>query len=137
MDHKVELTAKEILNKSFTKDVKGYNSEEVDAFLDRIIVDYGSFAEYQKDSQTYIASIESKLKALEADKQALLLDQSKTYEQKKQLEIENASMKNRLSAIKPGDKVSSENFEYIARLNQLESFLYSIGYDPKTLKKHS
>jgi DivIVA domain-containing protein len=137
MDHKVELSAKEILDKNFTKDVKGYNGEEVDAFLDRIIKDYVSFSEYQKDSQAYIAGLENQVKALEQDKAALLLEQKKTYEQKKQLEIENASMKNRLSAIKPGDKVSAENFEYIARLNQLENFLYSIGYDPKTLKKHS
>lgn len=40
------LTAKDILQKEFNKSVRGYNTAEVDEYLDSIIRDYDSF---QKD----------------------------------------------------------------------------------------
>ncbi|MCH3909083.1 MAG: DivIVA domain-containing protein [Bacilli bacterium] len=137
MNYKVELSAQEILDEKFEKDVKGYNPEQVDAFLDRIIHDYVAFNQYEKDSEAYVKGLEEKLEQAEGSIKELKLSQDAAYETKKKLEIENASMKNRLSDIKPGDKVNADNIEYIARLNRLETFLYSIGYDPKTLKKNS
>ena len=37
---KLQLNAKDILNKQFEKDVKGYNPDEVDSFLDKVLTDY-------------------------------------------------------------------------------------------------
>ena len=53
------------------------------------------------------------------------------------LELENASMKNKLVGIQEGDKVSSENMEYIKRIRMLENFIWQLGFDPKTLRKRN
>lgn len=40
----VQLKAKDILDKSFKTSMRGYNQEEVDAFLDVIIQDYEKYS---------------------------------------------------------------------------------------------
>jgi DivIVA domain-containing protein len=137
MELQLDLNAKKILDQKFTKDVKGYNPGEVDAFLDRTIQDYLAFSQYQKQSSSYAEDLEGKLAALQEEKQSLLEDRDNAVNAKKKLEIENASLKNKLGGIKPSDKPTAENIEYISRINQLEDFLYGIGYDPRTLKKLS
>jgi len=137
MELKLDLSAKKIFDQKFTKDVKGYNPGEVDAFLDRTIQDYLAFSQYQKQSSAYAEDLEGKLAALQEEKQSLLEDRDNAVNAKKKLEIENASLKNKLGGIKPSDKPTAENIQYISRINQLEDFLYGIGYDPRTLKKLS
>lgn len=41
--NRVQLTANDILEKEFKRSMRGYNEEEVDAFLDIIIKDYEAF----------------------------------------------------------------------------------------------
>ncbi|HLR41702.1 MAG TPA: cell division regulator GpsB [Pseudogracilibacillus sp.] len=41
--NRIELTVNDILEKEFKKSMRGYNEEEVDAFLDIVIRDYESF----------------------------------------------------------------------------------------------
>jgi DivIVA domain-containing protein len=135
MEDKVKLTGKEILEKKFTKDVKGYNPDEVDAFLDEVIADYANFAAYQKESSAYIGTLEKKIQEEEA-KVRSFQSQSKTlWEENKQLEIDNASYKKRLDGIKPGDKPTAENLDYIKRINQLETFLFNHGFKESDLDK--
>lgn len=43
MIDQIRLTAQEIVDKDFKKSMRGYNEEEVDAFLDEIIQDYEFF----------------------------------------------------------------------------------------------
>lgn len=43
MIDQIRLTAQEIVEKDFKKSMRGYNEEEVDAFLDIIIQDYENF----------------------------------------------------------------------------------------------
>jgi len=137
MDYKVELTPKTILDEKFAKDVKGYNPDEVDAFLDKVIQDYLVFSQYRKESQTFAEGLEKQIQDLQGEKIVLQNEKQTLYGQKRQLEIDNASLHHRLDGIKPGDKPTVENVEYITRVNQLEDFLWSIGYDPRTLKKRS
>jgi DivIVA domain-containing protein len=137
MDYKLELTSKAICNKKFIKDVKGYNPDEVDAFLDQVIQDYVTFSQYKKESEAMKEGLAKQIQALQKDKNTLEGEKQTLYSQKRQLEIDNASLHNRLDGIKPGDKPTAENVEYITRVNQLEDFLWSIGYDPRTLKKRS
>ncbi|WP_186577765.1 cell division regulator GpsB [Aquibacillus kalidii] len=40
---RIQLHAKDILEKSFKTSMRGYNQEEVDEFLDTVIQDYESF----------------------------------------------------------------------------------------------
>jgi|SRR5690625_2516315 len=41
--NRVQLTVNDILEKEFKKSMRGYNEEDVDAFLDIIIKDYEAF----------------------------------------------------------------------------------------------
>ena len=134
MELKLELSEKQILKEKFTKDVKGYDSEEVDAFLDRIIDDYRSFWEYVHESEAYTENLEKKI--LELDEVTREFPSEKKVLQKtiKDLEEENASLKNRLGSIKPGDVVTEENIIYLDKINRYEEFLNNHGIDPQTLK---
>lgn len=137
MDFKLELSPKLILDEKFQKDVKGYNAEEVDSFLDKVIQDYVSFVQFQKETAAYLEKLDAEIQGLSNEKASLALEKKSSYEKRRSLEIENASLHNKLDGIKPGDKATPENLEYISRINQLEDFLYSMGYDPRTLKKKS
>ncbi len=133
MEKKVELSIDTIYKEKFEKDVKGYNPEQVDAFLDRIIRDYDAF-------ESIISSKDAQIEEL---RQAYSKECGKTasyqsdYERMRELERENSVMRKKLESIKPGDVPNAENMRYIQRVNQLEGFLYSEGYDPSTLKKRS
>lgn len=134
MEAKITLSPKAIYSKKFTKNVKGYDPDEVDAYLDEVIKDYMSF-------DAILSSCKTKMDALKGDLEKLkewstkASDKQKTDAQKiKTLEVENASYKNKVGSIKEGDAPSAENLDYINRINALESFIYSLGYDPKTLK---
>jgi len=135
MEDKVKLTGKSILEKKFTKDVKGYNPDEVDAFLDEIIADYASFAAYQKEISAYVGGLEKKIQ----DGEGLIASkdtEAKTlWEKNKQLEIDNASYKKKLDGIKPSDKPTAENLGYIQRINLLENFLFTHGFTEADLDK--
>lgn len=48
MEKKFELTAKDILDKEFHIDLKGYSASEVDNFLDLVIADYQTYEETVK-----------------------------------------------------------------------------------------
>lgn len=52
---KIQLTAKDILEKDFKITMRGYNQKEVDRFLDKIIKDYETFhqviTELQEENQ--------------------------------------------------------------------------------------
>ena len=65
-DDKRFLTAKEILEKDFKIDARGYRPQEVDQFLDLVIKDYVDFEATTKRLVTEIKALESdnaKLKA--------------------------------------------------------------------------
>src|SRR5574344_1792359 len=120
MELKLDLNAKKILEQKFMKDVKGYNPDEVDAFLDRIIQDYLAFSQYQKQSGAYVEGLEDKIAALQNEKQSYLQERDGAVDAKKKLELENASLKNKLGGIKPSDKPTAENIQYISRIRSEE-----------------
>ena len=45
VEKRINLSVQEILDKEFHVDLKGYNANEVDAFLDMVIADYHSYDE--------------------------------------------------------------------------------------------
>ncbi len=65
-EEKINLTAREILEKDFKFDTRGYRPQEVDQFLDLIIKDYIGFESKDKKMINEIRRLEdenSKLKA--------------------------------------------------------------------------
>lgn len=137
MECKLDLTAKKIVAEKFRRDIKGYDSDEVDAFLDRVVQDYIAFSAFQKQVSDALEKNEADLSAAQQQIASLVDSKNQALEDKRKLEIDNASLHKKLDGIKPGDRPTAENVQYISRINQLEDFLYSIGFDPRTLKKRS
>ena len=61
------LTAKEILEKDFKIDARGYRPQEVDQFLDLIIKDYVEFETTSKKLYSEIKALESENTKLKAE----------------------------------------------------------------------
>ena len=61
------LTAKEILEKDFKIDARGYRPQEVDQFLDMIIKDYVDFETTTKRLVTEIKALEDENAKLKSD----------------------------------------------------------------------
>ena len=61
------LTAREILEKDFKIDARGYRPQEVDQFLDMIIKDYVDFETTHKRLVTEIKALESENDKLKAE----------------------------------------------------------------------
>ena len=65
------LTAREILEKDFKIDARGYRPQEVDQFLDMIIKDYLDFEATTKRLVTEIKALESENAKLKAENRNL------------------------------------------------------------------
>lgn len=59
-----ELTVKEILDKQFSIDFKGYNAQEVDEFLDLVIHDYQIYEEKMKECSQTLLKYENTIESL-------------------------------------------------------------------------
>lgn len=133
MEKNVELSIEAIYKEKFEKDVKGYNPEQVDSFLDRIIRDYDAFESIIDSKNAQIAALKEEVR-FEQERNA---NSKADYERLRALERDNSVMQKKLEAIKPGETPTAENLRFLQRIGELESFLYSEGYDPKTLRKRS
>ena len=133
MEKKVVFTPQSILKKKFTRDVKGYDAYEVDAFLDQVILDYQSYEEALAEAEDEVAKAKREAGEFLLQKEELTAALSKVREERHGLEVKNASLENRLDGIKPGDSVNSENLQLLKRLRTLEEFLYRHGYSPSEI----
>jgi DivIVA domain-containing protein len=103
----------------FTPDVKGYDADQVDEFLDLVAKDYMAFEAYYNDSRKYIVDLETQLR--------------KSREQASALEVENARLSKRLEGIKDSDSVNSSNIDLLQRIGRLEKELFRLGVDPRKI----
>ncbi len=102
----INLSPKDILNKEFKFDAKGYRPKEVDEYLDTIIEDYNEFIRL--------------VKRLEKDAREL-------REENGRLEAENRKLKMELEAQEESSsngKFSSNNVDLLRRLSNLEKIVY-------------
>ena len=101
---RVELTSKDILEKEFSVDTRGYRPQEVDSFLDVIIKDYKTMNEIIYELQ---------------DAQKALTDENLALRQ----EIRNLKMK--LEALKNvSDTDGNSSADVLRRLSNLEKIIY-------------
>lgn len=101
---RVELTTKDILEKDFSIDTKGYRLKEVDSFLDQIIKDYNTMNEI-------ISELEEEKKSLTDENIAL------------KQEVRNLKMK--LEALKSNsDTDGTSSADLLRRLSNLEKIIY-------------
>ncbi len=100
---RILLTGKDILEKEFKIDTRGYRPQEVDKFLDVIIRDYEEFV--------------SIIKELENDKKAILEENIK-------LKQDIRSLKTKLEVLKEGNSRDVSNVDLLKRLSNLEKIIY-------------
>lgn len=99
---RITLSPKEILEKDFAIDTRGYRPQEVDKYLDTIIRDYSNF----------IAIIKQKE-----------VEQKELVEENLRLKHENRVLRENVDLVKNADtKVT--NVDLIRRLSQLEKIVY-------------
>ncbi len=101
----INLSPKDILEKEFKFDAKGYRPKEVDEYLDIIIEDYNEFIRL--------------VKRLEKDNCELREDNGR-------LKAENRTLKADLQALSENSssKFSSNNVDLLRRLSNLEKIVY-------------
>ncbi|HOP65426.1 MAG TPA: cell division regulator GpsB [Bacilli bacterium] len=99
---RIFLTPKEILEKDFKIDARGYRPQEVDKFLDMVIRDYTEFANI--------------IKKYENDIRNMTEDNSK-------LKAELRRIKEDLEA-KPSSESNPSNVDLLRRISQLEKVVF-------------
>lgn len=102
----VNLTPKEILNKEFKVDAKGYRPQEVDQYLDTIIQDYTEF----------IRSI----KKLDRENHDLVEENNSLKNEIRKLKMEAELLKESSES----GKFTSNNVDILKRLSNLEKVVY-------------
>ncbi|MBO4737160.1 MAG: DivIVA domain-containing protein [Bacilli bacterium] len=137
MEKNVKLTINDIYNRRFEKDVKGYNPDEVDAFLDEIIKDYDAYEKALASLEDEVDKLNKELSSKTNDVSTLAKRAMDAESKAKELEIQNASLNNKFAGIKPGETITAENLEYIQKIHDYETFLYQQGYDVTKIRKNN
>ncbi len=102
---RIVLTSRDILEKEFKIDTRGYRPQEVDRYLDIIIKDY--------------EEMKSIINDLERDKKELLEDNIR-------LKQEVRNLRTKLEVLTENSKEgSSTNADVLRRLSNLEKYIYS------------
>lgn len=117
---KLNLTSQDILNKQFKPSKSGYDSYEVDEFLDNIINDY--------------RLVEKNMLIKKKQYDDLLKLYHETKEQKDKLEIKNRSYEDKLKDISDTSKVTIDNIDLIKKIDRYERFLWKQGINPNNIK---
>ena len=99
---RILLSSKDILEKEFKIDTRGYRPQEVDKFLDAVIRDYDEFA--------------SIIKEAENDKKELLEDNIR-------LKQEIRNLRTKVDVIKEGSGEIT-NSDLLRRISKLEEIIY-------------
>ena len=123
MEKNVKLTINDIYNHRFEKDVKGYNPDEVDSFLDQIIQDYDAYEKAIASLEEEIANLNKDLSSKTNDVSSLAKRAMDAEAKAKELEIANASL----------NKNESPFTKYLLILQK--SRCYRINYDFLFLSK--
>lgn len=100
---RIVLTEKDILEKEFKVDTRGYRPQEVDKFLDIVMHDYSEFRSY--------------IKELETDKKELIEDNIR-------LKQEIRNLKTKLDVINENSGMETNNSDLLRRLSNLEKIIY-------------
>ena len=100
---RIVLTVKDILEKEFKIDTRGYRPQEVDKFLDTIIRDYEEFAQI--------------IRECEQDKKEILEENIK-------LKQEIRTLRTKLDILKDNSGGDVSNADVLRRLSNLEKIIY-------------
>ena len=100
---RIVLTEKDILEKEFKIDTRGYRPQEVDKFLDTIIGDYGEFGRI--------------IRECEQDKKEIIEENIK-------LKQEIRTLRTKLDVLKDSTGNETSSADVLRRLSNLEKIIY-------------
>lgn len=120
MAEKINYSANSLLNVKFTANTKGYEPNEVDSTLDKVINDYSFYEKYYEEAKKYIKQLEKEV--------------SELNEKNHQFELDLATMKNHLKALSANGANGQNNLALLQRISKLENALYLKGVDPTKIK---
>ena len=100
---RIVLTSRDILEKDFKIDTRGYRPQEVDKFLDMIIKDY--------------EEMNSIIRELEREKKQIVEDNIS-------LKQEIRKLKNKIEVLADNDTSSTPNADLLRRISKLEKIIY-------------
>lgn len=114
------LSSKSILDKKFKQNLKGYDPEDVDSFLDKVIEDY--------------EKIECDFNELNRQITDLKRDNETLKAQLRDKEAAISIQKSKNIALSSSHQSSLDNLELLQRLSAYEKKLYQLGVDPSKIK---
>lgn len=100
---RIMLTVKDIFDKEFKLDTRGYRPQEVDKFLDIVMRDYEEFISLNNE-------LSSEVKELTNDNL--------------KLKQEIRTLKMKLDVLKDGDSEGNNSVDVLKRLSNLEKIIY-------------
>ena len=117
---KLRSSSKDILNKKFKQSANGYDPEEVDTFLDKILEDYRTIDKEIDGLNAEIISLKRDNETLKANlrdkEQAISIQKSKNI------------------ALMSSHQSSLDNLELLQKCSAYERKLYELGVDPNKVK---
>lgn len=103
----INLSPKEILNKEFKFDAKGYRPKEVDEYLDTIIEDYNEFIRL--------------VKRLEKENRNLVEENARLSQEVRKLKM---ALESQEESSESTGKFTTNNVDLLKRLSNLEKIVY-------------
>ncbi len=100
---RITLTSKDILEKEFKIDTRGYRPQEVDKFLDLIISDYEEFISLLKEAEN---------------------DRKEVLEENMKLKQEIRALRTKLDIMKESATGEVSSADVLRRLSNLEKIIY-------------
>lgn len=102
----INHTPKELLNKEFKIDAKGYRPQEVDEYLDSVISDYTEFIRF--------------IKNIEKDNKDLLEENNRLKNENRKLKMELDTAESEADS----GKFATNNVDILRRISNLEKIVY-------------
>lgn len=115
----MNYNSKTLLDKKFSKNVKGYDALEVDTALDEVIEDYKKYEKQVELGKKTIAELTAEVNELK----------SRLNKNEAELTI----LKNRVNSIPDSPNVTRQNIKYLKRIATLEKALFDRGVDPQKI----
>lgn len=120
---KLKLSASEINSKEFQAKNGGYDSLQVDRYLDLIVNDYIAFEQYENSTKKLYANYDELVKTCEIYKNKL-----------SESEYQRTLLQEKVEVLKQNEGNATSNIELLQRISTLEQALYNLGKDPSKIK---
>jgi DivIVA domain-containing protein len=121
---KLYLNQFDILNKKFKKGVKGYDSDEVDDFLDKVLRDYRNFDTVCEEYDKSIVSLKRESETLKAEVREL--NNELSIQKSKNIAAKNLSHDD--------SNIYLDPIDLLEKCSKYEKKLYELGVDPSKIK---